>query len=52
MGIRMFVGAVAVLSLVGLCTVVGSSRSVYAAESGVLVLEDFQSADQDGFPVD
>ena len=52
MGIRMFVGAIAVLSLVGLSTVVGGSRSVYAAESGVLVLEDFQSADQDGFPVD
>ena len=52
MGIRMVVGAIAVLSLVGLSTVVGGSRSVYAAESGVLVLEDFQSADQDGFPVD
>ena len=30
----------------------GVGAPAYANEAGVLVLEDFQSADQDGFPID
>ena len=49
MGMRMLVWAI---GLLGLCVVVAHDGSAYAGESGVLVLEDFQSADQGGFPVD
>lgn len=46
MGMRMLVWAI---GLLGLCVVVAHDGSAYAGESGVLVLEDFQSADQGDF---
>lgn len=49
MGMRMLLGAI---GLMGWCAVVGYGGLASAGESGVLVLEDFQSADQGGFPVD
>ncbi len=52
MTMRKFVAAIGFLGVVGVCSVTGSVAPAYAGEAGVLVLEDFQSADQDGFPID
>ncbi|MBK9997185.1 MAG: DUF3047 domain-containing protein [Nitrospira sp.] len=52
MAMKMFVAAIGLLGVVGLCSVMGVGAPAYANEAGVLVLEDFQSADQDGFPID
>ena len=41
-----------VIGLVGSFSVTGIDTYAYAAEGQKLVLEDFQSADQDGFPID
>ncbi|MBA2486301.1 MAG: DUF3047 domain-containing protein [Nitrospira sp.] len=49
---RMMVGTVWIMGLVGLWGWMGSGTPARAAEARVLVLEDFQAADQDGFPVD
>ncbi len=49
---RMMVGTVWIMGLVGLCGLMGAGTHAHAADAGVLVLEDFQSADQDGFPID
>ena len=52
MSMRMLVAVLSIAGLVGLCSAMGGSTPVSATEAGVLVLEDFQLADQDGFPVD
>jgi len=52
MGMRKLVGALGLLSGIALCSILGGAAPASAAETGVMVLEDFQSADQDGFPVD
>lgn len=52
MGIKRLVGAIGLLGLVGWSVVMGTGESASAGEPGVLVLEDFQTADQGGFPVD
>ena len=52
MSMRIFAGTIWVLGVIGLCAVVGADTPARAAEAGVMVLEDFQSADQDGFPID
>lgn len=52
MGIRTCVGALGVLSVIAWCSILAGAVPVRAADAGVLVLEDFHSADQDGFPVD
>ena len=52
MAMKMFVAAIGLLGVVGLCSVMGVGAPALAGEAGVLVLEDFQSADQDGFPID
>ena len=52
MATRMFVAAIGLLGLVTVCGVGGLNAPASASEAGVLVLEDFQSADQDGFPID
>lgn len=51
MAMKMF-AAIGLLGVVGLCSVMGVGAPALAGEAGVLVLEDFQSADQDGFPID
>ena len=52
MSMRMLVAVLSIAGLVGLCSAMGGSTPVSATEARVLVLEDFQLADQDGFPVD
>ena len=49
---KMMVGFAWVVGLVGSFSVTGIDTYAYAAEGQKLVLEDFQSADQDGFPID
>ena len=49
---KMMVGFAWVIGLVGSFSVTGIDTYAYAAEGQKLVLEDFQSADQDGFPID
>lgn len=52
MGMRMWVAAMGLLGLMGGASVLGQGGVASAGEPGPLVLEDFQSADQGGFPVD
>ena len=52
MVMKMMVGFAWVVGLVGSFSVAGIDTYAYAAEGQKLVLEDFQSADQDGFPID
>lgn len=52
MGMRMWVAAMGLLGLMGGASVLGQGGVASAGEPEVLVLEDFQSADQGGFPVD
>lgn len=52
MVMKMMVGFAWVIGLVGSFSVTGIDTYAYAAEGQKLVLEDFQSADQDGFPID
>lgn len=49
---KMMVGFAWVVGLAGSFSVAGIDTYAYAAEGQKLVLEDFQSADQDGFPID
>ena len=49
---RMLVAVLSLAGLVGLCSAMGVGTPVSATEAGLMVLEDFQFADQDGFPVD
>jgi len=49
---RIGVSALGIVSVIGLSAALAVATPAYAGEAGVLVLEDFQSADQDGFPVD
>ncbi len=49
---KLIVGFVSVVGLTGLFGLTGASPSAHAAEEQVLVLEDFQSADQEGVPID
>ena len=52
MSMRMLFAVLSIAGLVGLCSAMGGGTPVSATEAGVMVLEDFQLADQDGFPVD
>ncbi len=52
MGMRMWVAAIGLLGLMGGSSVLWQGGVASAGEPGSLVLEDFQSADQGGFPVD
>ena len=52
MSMRMLVAVLSLAGLVGLCSAMGVGTPVSATEAGLMVLEDFQFADQDGFPVD
>lgn len=52
MVMKMMVGFAWVVGLAGSFSVAGIDTYAYAAEGQKLVLEDFQSADQDGFPID
>jgi hypothetical protein len=49
---KMIVGFALVLGLAGSFGIAGASTYAQAAEGRKLVLEDFQSADQYGFPID
>lgn len=52
MAMRMVFGVAWVVALMGWWGLMGVGTPVHAAEAKVLVLEDFQSADQEGFPID
>lgn len=52
MEMRVLVGAIGLLGLMGWSSLLGQGDVAFAAEPAVLVLEDFQSADQGGFPID
>lgn len=52
MEMRILVGAIGLLGLMGWSSLLGQGDVAFAAEPAVLVLEDFQSADQGGFPID
>lgn len=49
---KVLYGALWMLGLLGLGEVSGTPPVAYAGDRTVLVLEDFQSADQDGFPLE
>jgi hypothetical protein len=52
MQMKMIFGCAWIMGMAGLVGLVSIERHAQAAESRKLVLEDFQSADQDGFPID
>lgn len=52
MVMKMMVGVVWVVGMIGLSGLMGAGTDAHAAEPQVMVLEDFQTADQDGFPID
>ena len=49
---KVMVGCAWIVGMVGVLGMVSIDRYAHAAESQKLILEDFHSADQDGFPID